>query len=177
MKKGIILTLLVLVAVMTNAQNENTVVVDDRIANRVFLDGELHDSILTLQARNEYKRLNQDEKSMALDAFVKQFPGCQIVVQTESGNNELWHTKTGKAVMVDSWNRNNMQLADYAKKEDKMKKYGTWYYYVGGSFSGTSTGKGGRGISCDGKLTVGESGADDDNVYIYVTTSGSPVRV
>lgn len=137
MKKAIILTLLVLVAVMANAQNENTVVVDDRIANRVFLDGELHDSILTLQARNEYKRLNQDEKAMALDAFVKQFPGCRIVVHTESGNNELWHTKTGKAVMVDSWNRNNMQLADYAKKEDKMKKYGTWYYYVGGSFSGT----------------------------------------
>ena len=47
---------------------------------------------------------------------------------------------------------------------------------TGGMFSGTSTGKGGRGISCDGKLTVGESGADDDNLYIYVTTSGSPVN-
>ena len=47
---------------------------------------------------------------------------------------------------------------------------------TGGRFSGTSTGKGGRGISCDGKLTVGEPGADDDNVYISITTSGSPVN-
>lgn len=138
MKKGIILTIFVLVAAMVFAQNENTIVVDDHIANRVFLDGELHDSILTLQARHGYIKLNQEEKAMALSAFVKQFPGCKIVVHTENGNNELWHTKEGKSVMVDSWNSYNMQLADYAKKEDKMKKYGTWYYYVGGSFSGTT---------------------------------------
>ncbi len=47
---------------------------------------------------------------------------------------------------------------------------------TGGVFKGTSTGKGGRGISCDGNLAVGILGANDDNVYIYVTTSGSPVN-
>ena len=47
---------------------------------------------------------------------------------------------------------------------------------TGGVFKGTSTGKGGRGISCDGNLAVGLPGANDDNVYICVTTSGSPVN-
>jgi hypothetical protein len=47
---------------------------------------------------------------------------------------------------------------------------------TGGSFSGTSTGKGGRGIVTDGRLTVGTLGAADSLVRIYVTTSGATVN-
>ncbi|MBO7630339.1 MAG: carbohydrate-binding domain-containing protein, partial [Bacteroidales bacterium] len=47
---------------------------------------------------------------------------------------------------------------------------------TGGLFNGTSTGTGGRGISCDGILTIGVPGGDDDDVFVRVTTSGSPVN-
>lgn len=45
-----------------------------------------------------------------------------------------------------------------------------------GSFSGTSTGKGGRGIVGDSTLTIGTIGAADSLLHIYVTTSGAPVN-
>ena len=47
---------------------------------------------------------------------------------------------------------------------------------TGGIFSGTSTGTGGRGISCDGVLTVGNPGGSDSDLFLSVTTSGSPVN-
>ena len=40
-----------------------------------------------------------------------------------------------------------------------------------------STGKGGRGIKVDGTMTVGTLNADDNLIWIYVTTSGAPVNV
>lgn len=136
MKKKIFHTIIaVLFASVSFAQNET--VVDDRIANQLFLSGELHDSILTLQARRDYMKQPIEVKTAAVEVFMRQFPGCKVVVSTERGENELWHTNEGKAVMVDSWKSYNMQLADFMRKEDKMKKYGRWYYYVGGSFSGT----------------------------------------
>lgn len=136
MKKKIFLTIIgVLVATVTFAQNER--VVDDRIANQLFISGELHDSILTLQARRDYMKQPLEVKTAAVEVFMRQFPGCKVVVSTERGENELWYTQEGKAAMVDSWRSYNMQLADFMRKEDKMKKYGRWYYYVGGSFSGT----------------------------------------
>ena len=49
--------------------------------------------------------------------------------------------------------------------------------FVAGHFHGTSTGRGGRGIKCDGTLTVGTVGAADSLTSIYVTTSGAPVNV
>ena len=48
---------------------------------------------------------------------------------------------------------------------------------TGGSFSGTSTGKGGRGIVTDGRLTVGTLGAADSLVRIYVTTIPTDYRI
>lgn len=45
-----------------------------------------------------------------------------------------------------------------------------------GGFSGTSTGKGGRGLVADGTLTVGASGMADSLTVVYVTTSGAPVN-
>ena len=47
---------------------------------------------------------------------------------------------------------------------------------TGGLFNGTSTGTGGRGISCDCILTIGVPGGDDDDLFVRVTTSGSPVN-
>ena len=46
----------------------------------------------------------------------------------------------------------------------------------GGDFNCQSTGKGGRGIACDGTLTVGTANADNDLIHIYVQTSGSAVN-
>lgn len=40
-----------------------------------------------------------------------------------------------------------------------------------------STGKGGRGIKVDGTMTVGTLNADDNLIWIYVTTSGAAVNV
>ncbi len=47
---------------------------------------------------------------------------------------------------------------------------------TGGSFNGTSTGTGGRGISADGKFVLGTNGSTDSLPSLYVTTSGSPVN-
>ena len=47
----------------------------------------------------------------------------------------------------------------------------------GGTFNCQSTGKGGRGIVCDGTLTVGTTGASNDLIHIYAMTSGAPVNV
>lgn len=47
----------------------------------------------------------------------------------------------------------------------------------GGDFNCQSTGKGGRGIACDGTLTIGTAGASDDLINIYIMTSGAPVNV
>lgn len=46
-----------------------------------------------------------------------------------------------------------------------------------GGFSGTSTGKGGRGIKGDGTFTLGTVGGTDSLTVVYVTTSGAPVNV
>lgn len=46
--------------------------------------------------------------------------------------------------------------------------------FTAGTFSGSSTGKAGRGIRGKGTLTVGAADAADSLVRIYVTTSGSP---
>ncbi len=48
--------------------------------------------------------------------------------------------------------------------------------FTAGGFSGTSTGKGGRGIVADGTMTFGEVGAADSLLVVYVTTSGAPVN-
>lgn len=48
--------------------------------------------------------------------------------------------------------------------------------FVGGSFTATSTGNGGRGIVADGQLIVGQPGGNDDMLHISVTTSGNPVN-
>ena len=48
--------------------------------------------------------------------------------------------------------------------------------FTAGGFSGTSTGKGGRGIVADGTLTVGATDAEDSLLVVYVTTSGAPVN-
>ena len=47
---------------------------------------------------------------------------------------------------------------------------------TGGNISCTSTGKGGRGIKADARINIGEIGADDDLIHLYVTTSGAPVN-
>ena len=46
----------------------------------------------------------------------------------------------------------------------------------GGEFNCQSTGKGGRGIACDGTLTIGTANADNDLIHIYVQTSGAAVN-
>lgn len=48
--------------------------------------------------------------------------------------------------------------------------------FIAGNFSATSTGNGGRGIVADGKLIVGQPGADDNLLNIYSATSGNPVN-
>lgn len=48
--------------------------------------------------------------------------------------------------------------------------------FTGGSFNGTSTGTGGRGISADGKFVFGTNGGVDSLLSLYLTTSGSPVN-
>ncbi|MBR5027950.1 MAG: carbohydrate-binding domain-containing protein, partial [Bacteroidales bacterium] len=46
---------------------------------------------------------------------------------------------------------------------------------TGGEISCTSTGRGGRGIKVDRKLTIGTVGANDSLIYITATTSGANV--
>lgn len=46
-----------------------------------------------------------------------------------------------------------------------------------GWFNGVSTGKGGRGITCDGTFTMGTIGAADSLLTVSVKTSGAPVNV
>lgn len=48
--------------------------------------------------------------------------------------------------------------------------------FVAGTFNGASTGTGGRGIVAGGTLTVGNTGAADSLLNIYVTTSGAAVN-
>lgn len=48
--------------------------------------------------------------------------------------------------------------------------------FIQGSFHGTSTGLGGRGIVANGTMDFGASDADDDLLSVYVTTSGNPVN-
>lgn len=48
--------------------------------------------------------------------------------------------------------------------------------FTAGSFNGSSSGKGGRGIVADGTMTFGEVGAADSLLVVYVTTSGAPVN-
>ena len=45
-----------------------------------------------------------------------------------------------------------------------------------GTISCVSTGKGGRGFKVDGNFNVGELGANDDLIHVYVKTSGDPVN-
>lgn len=47
---------------------------------------------------------------------------------------------------------------------------------LGGHINVTSTGRGGRGIACDGNYTQGLMGADNDNLHVHITTSGSPAN-
>lgn len=49
--------------------------------------------------------------------------------------------------------------------------------FVSGSFSATSTGKGGRGIAGGSNFVMGNPGSDDSFLSVNVTTSGAPVNV
>lgn len=46
----------------------------------------------------------------------------------------------------------------------------------GGYLDARSTGIGGRGIVADGRMTIGQLGADDNRIHLYVQTSGAPVN-
>lgn len=46
--------------------------------------------------------------------------------------------------------------------------------FSAGTFTGSSTGKAGRGIRGKGTLTFGTTGAADSLLHVYVTTSGAP---
>ena len=46
----------------------------------------------------------------------------------------------------------------------------------GGHIDARSTGLGGRGLKADSNFVVGTEGADDDLIYLYVQTSGSPIN-
>ena len=46
----------------------------------------------------------------------------------------------------------------------------------GGHIDARSTGLGGRGLKADSNLVVGTVGADDELIYLYVQTSGSPIN-
>ena len=48
---------------------------------------------------------------------------------------------------------------------------------LAGIINCSSTGKGGKGIACDGILTIGEMNADNNLIDIDVMTSGAPVNV
>lgn len=49
--------------------------------------------------------------------------------------------------------------------------------FTAGSFHGSSTGSGGRGIVCDGTFTMGTENGVDSLLHIYAQTSGSYVNV
>ena len=48
--------------------------------------------------------------------------------------------------------------------------------FNGGRLDARSTGLGGRGIKADGKLIVGSIGGDDEQIYIYLQTSGNAIN-
>ena len=48
--------------------------------------------------------------------------------------------------------------------------------FVAGTFSGSSTGRGGRGIVAGGTFVIGQENASDNLIHIYVTTSGAAVN-
>lgn len=133
----LLIILLTTIVSAIQAQVENEVVVDHEVLNQLFYNGELKDSILTLKARHGYAELDDENKTKAITLFMQRFNVCNVVVHSSKGQCELWQNRKGDAVLIDTWNSNSLDIDNYIRKEDRSKKYGRWFYYVGGSFNGT----------------------------------------
>ena len=90
-------------------------------------------------------------------------------IVVNGGNTHLTTAGTGMAVGGTGINAVDGYASTCMKADSNI-------YIFGGNLDARSTGLGGRGIKADGNLTVGTVGANDDEIYVYIQTSGNAVN-
>lgn len=117
-------------------QQKKNKIITDSLAIEYFARGVFQDNILTLYALEKYEKLDTIRKGEVLNGFVKEFPGCQIVVKQNNGR-EIWLVIDGKLMIIDQWKADNLDISEFMPIDSKKKGSYNWFYYLGGMFSGS----------------------------------------
>lgn len=140
--------------------------------------GASKDGILELSVKPGFSSLSVEEQNNLLNFFFADFPNSKIVVRISKTESQLWIPQQQGYVFASDWNIDNLPLADYKPLE--LNKYGNsrFFYYVGGSLSGSGGMSSGmvnlRGGSflykeiwdISASLGLGFSGSSDEKQFI-----------
>ena len=110
--------------------------IQDTLVVKYILSGYSLDNKLYLTTSNEYDTLDFEMKHTILERVSNSFEGYDIMLFTGGQKRELWVENDGNLILLEQWNNDSLQLANYLPLE--LKKYGSMklFYYIGGSFGG-----------------------------------------
>jgi hypothetical protein len=87
---------------------------------------------LELTAATGYSSLAKENKNTVMDMLVRSWQNTLIVVRNDS-SRELWgiNTKTGKAMLIETWSIDGNKIAEAARIPESKTAQHPWFVYFG----------------------------------------------
>ena len=126
--------LLLLAGVTLHAQSQKSL--SDPEVVKFLRGGYAKDGKLQLVTNADYESLSKAQKKEVLNRVARDFQGYDICVYGQNQQRELWLSTAQGVRMLDTWNNDSLQIADYLPLQ--LKRHGDTkvFYYMGGSYNG-----------------------------------------